>query len=228
MHFIKNIAFTFSLLALVTFSSPAKALDVPYDASTIITDYTLQGGALLSDGDEGDLTFLPQNAVVGAYNDINLSGLLAANSKITFTFSAFAYNPQEVGIGAYGSVNTTVNGLPYQAYVSSYDSDYGYGRTGGTYSDFFLDGNPTDIALLFASAQMDDANYLESTSYILNISDAAAMISSIISLTSMGIPGAFINVHYNVSAVPIPAALPLFGLGLAGLAGIRSRRKKIA
>lgn len=33
------------------------------------------------------------------------------------------------------------------------------------------------------------------------------------------------DVSYVVSAVPVPAALPMFGLGLAALAGYRARKR---
>ena len=103
-------------------------------------------------------------------------------------------------------------------YVGSYtDLALDLNNTGSYYTAT-VDGVPS-VPLVFASAQMTSA--VSGMTIIKNFSAGLANFSTQMLAFGAGL----VSIHYEVSAIPLPAALPMFGLGLLALAGVRKARK---
>lgn len=145
-----------------------------------------------------------------------ISGMLPADSLITFSYE-FTGNVLS-GILA--------SGAEYQ-YMQDGVSFYGNAiaiEPGASTSYATVDG-VVSSSLVLASSQVDFANNTAQAIITNNASDFADFSSVFAGLV---IGDDTVEIAYSVSAVPIPAALPLFGAGLGALAGFGAWRKRKA
>ncbi|PJB70858.1 MAG: hypothetical protein CO093_06900 [Alphaproteobacteria bacterium CG_4_9_14_3_um_filter_47_13] len=144
-----------------------------------------------------------------------ITGSLPANGMITFTYN-FAGNLVS-GFLAAGSSYSYIDGGSDFAGKSVSIAPLGLSSTNGT-----VDGFPS-TALSVASAQIDFDNNT-ATSTIKNFSSGVVDYVNLFAGLVLGNKN--LEIAYSVSAVPLPAALPLFGIGLAALAGFGARKRK--
>lgn len=147
-----------------------------------------------------------------------VTGSLPSNSMITFSYTT-------PGALTSGYLDTSA-GYSYKDGGVNYT---GYSHTdepnGSDFSIGFENGSPS-TALAVTSAQINNPSSV--TVIIKNFSAGVVTYANAFMARVLGNPD--FTIAYNVSAVPVPAALPLFGLGLGALAAMksRSRRKKQA
>lgn len=148
----------------------------------------------------------------------SISGGLPSNSMITFTYN-FSGNVLSGLLGSAAEYSYNLGGNNY------YGNALSLQPSSGTISYGMVNG-ATSNSLVIASAQIDFATNTAST-IITNNSSGLADYASI--FTGLMIGGNTLDIAYSVSAVPLPAALPLFGAGLGALAGFGAwKRKKAA
>lgn len=164
----------------------------------------------LAVGQSGEITS------TGSFGDLVLSlvtGSLPANSMVTFTYN-FA------GTLASGLLTTSA-GYSYVDGGTSYNGYTTASSPAFTYSVGYENAAPA-TALAVSSAQISGDN--SATLIIKNLSAGVLTYANSFMGTVLGAKN--FTVAYNVSAVPVPAALPLFGLGLGALAAMRMRARK--
>ncbi|MGH1456459.1 MAG: hypothetical protein ACRBDI_06740 [Alphaproteobacteria bacterium] len=145
-----------------------------------------------------------------------VSGSLPSNSMITFTYDFSG----DVGFGVLGAFG----GYDFDTGSDSY-SGYSHASTlfGNSAAGFQNGSLSTPLAV--ASAQIDFGNNT-ATAVIKNVSSGVVdYLNLFVGLVS---GNKNLEISYSVSAVPLPAALPLFLLGLAGLMGFSYRGKRNA
>lgn len=143
-----------------------------------------------------------------------ITGSLPSNSMVTFTYN-FA--------GTLTSSFLTASGG--YSYVDGSGSHMGYttANAPGGFGFSASYDNATPVApLALSTAQITGSN--SASVIIKNLSAGALSYASAFMGTVMGSKN--FTVAYSVSAVPVPAALPLFGLGLGALAFVRSRARR--
>jgi|GEM_PF-2754559 len=86
-----------------------------------------------------------------------------------------------------------------------------------------VNGVPVENALAYASADLDVSNNMASAT-IRNSSYGVLDIRSVI-IAFLGKRSAY-SVSYEVTETPVPAALPMFAMGLCAVAGIRKRKNR--
>ncbi|NCC02770.1 MAG: VPLPA-CTERM sorting domain-containing protein [Proteobacteria bacterium] len=177
----------------------------------------------LSIGDEGNLSPLEAQLISISTPTGNISataygyatGMIPSMSKITFTYS---FDPAYSSAPLYSNTNYTETGsITNFYYTDSQDNSYIL-SFGGMFPT--INSNPESM-LIDAIADASSGK-----TGMTNLSASLANFATYL-LGELPTGVALTNVHWVVEAVPLPAALPLFGLGLAGLAGY-SRRKKAA
>ncbi len=143
-----------------------------------------------------------------------ITGSLPANSMVTFTYS-FAGTLTSNFLSTSGGYSYNDGGVSYQGYTTA-TAPGGFG-----FSASYENATPV-AALALSSAQIDSTN--SASVIIKNLSAGALSYVTAFMGTVTGSKN--FTVAYNVSAVPVPAALPLFGLGLGALAAMRARSRK--
>ena len=197
-----NKFFIVSILALslLSFANNASAANVNYDLGTVAI------------GDTGVLVSNHPDILVTN----NIAGSLPSNSMITFSYN--------------------FGGSLLSGYLSA-GADYSYLMDGDSFNGGALNTSPTGInysfgtvngvsstPLVMASAQIDTAT--TGTTVITNNSGGLGTFASVFQGLIAG--NNDVTVAYSVSAVPLPAALPLFGAGLSALGFGAWRRRKAA
>lgn len=194
--------------ALLMALSPSGA-----QAVTLITDHDMGTVAV---NDSGYISTTTLAASGGGYKYDFVKGVLPTQSSITFTYFLL------------------------DAPVSGYAQGGTYDIGGSTYTSM---ANTNGSSFALTPGLTTEASWLSPTSgipgtwaarvVVTNLSAVAAAFDSyFFRPAASGLPlddtHAIYGVAYEVAAVPLPAALPLFGLGLAGLAGYSRRKKKAA
>lgn len=166
---------------------------------------------LLKVGDSGTI----QNTGSDFESYINkVSGSLAANTKITFTYTLTGLTDSTLLVD-FVNYNYKDGGSTYTgtAYANSDGKSIAYGYVDGAKS----------TPLVAAEAGLTSADGTTGYTIIKNLSADLASFKT--TITGILLSSGLITATFKVEAIPLPAALPLFGLGLAGLAGVRARRK---
>lgn len=204
--------FAGAALALAV-SAPAQALEVNYSGSSVNMGNVVVGQYGQITNIYSTLFTLPPN-VVGSGEAY---GFLPHNAKVTFTYTLTGLVGGQVqGFSSYDSM---LGGDHYQG--SAVANSNGFSSSSGS-----INGTPSS-PLVFASANLNvDSPTSTGTVVLTNISGSLAQFQTIFfgilnQLTGVG------SINYVVSAVPLPAALPMFGALLAGMFGV-SRRRKLA
>lgn len=137
----------------------------------------------------------------------NYYGSLPSMTKIVFTYSM-----SPVADGVYAGLTSV---------------GYEVGPSGASAKAETTVGNPAAVSaddLIVATAYLP--TYANGTTSITNFGKTAIAFQSLLSAWLS--KAVALTVSAEITAVPLPAALPLFGLGIASLAGYRLRKKKVA
>jgi hypothetical protein len=143
-------------------------------------------------------------------------GFLPTDTAITFTYT---YSNMAAGsLNAYDSYHYTSGGSVFSGSSSGTSSQapVSVGYTNGAAS----------APLVLAAANLNSALTAGSTSFVNTSSGLAQFQSAFAGLFNS--TGRVVSVSYTVSAVPLPAALPMFATVLAGLAAFAAYRKRRA
>lgn len=147
------------------------------------------------------------------------AGLLPQHTSITFTYllsdKAMAKGDAE-GVGIYKNNDT---------YYASWANSDGWSSDEESPTGFLWDFVPTSADLDVKAFATFSPDTHTATITITNWSGVMAGFASYFFSNSKLNPEGVMT-SYVVNNVPLPAALPLFGLGLAGLAGARRLRNR--
>ncbi len=195
-----------ALLSIVAFGGGAA------QAATFPPGYTDLG--YLSIGASGDTNEATAGGAPMLINDY-ATGYIPAMSMITFTYSIKGvadYGPKLMS--SVGSYNYEDNGNLYKGSV--------YATSAGDIKhEDFVNGVPSGTPLVFATANLF-ADFSGGVTTITNLTNSWVNFATMfLGILQNGDSSA----SYHVSAVPLPAALPLFGIGLAGLVGVKRLKK---
>lgn len=195
-----------AMIALATMVSTA-----PVQASVVATPADLSVGVAL--GEVGLAHPTGSHGYGNTSGDlwVEYYGSLPSMTKITFTYDIAPLTGAASAVSGYAglsSVGSSIEDASINARAKT-----NVGSPDATTTD--------DLVTAFASLP----NYSHGTASITNLSDK--LISFKTTLIAMLNKYVNLTVSYQVEAVPLPAALPLFGLGLASLAGYRLRKKKM-
>lgn len=187
-----------SIITAVFTSSAASAAIMNYG------DPITGGGEAL-----GDVGIIPESQSGTFFTSPNapagtISGSLNNNSKITFTYTFSPTSPFEV-LASLGGVSST----PNFASANSF-------------------GGSVSTGTVFATANISGLN---GTTTITNVSGGVLGFQSIfagfLKLFANGSGGFVGHINYNVSAVPLPASVLMFGAAIAGMFGFtRFKQRK--
>lgn len=195
------VSFLFTLLNLATLT-PACATTIGYSGSAVDL------GTVVA-GQSG--TIANPLSVLDTSTD---SGSLPNNTAITFSYTISGFTGTSLTDN--GSYSYTKNGAVFSGSSSDVSglAPVSTGTTSGAVS----------TALVLASANLNAAGTLGTTT-ITNISGSAAQFQSIFSGLQTSL-GRSVSISYSVSAVPLPASLPMFAAVLAGMVGFAMLRRK--
>lgn len=197
-----------SFLAVAAFSILALTASAQDAFATAVVPFTVDLGDLTSSSyGKGSVAYVPATIPGMPTSYLNsLDGNIPAQSIITITYS----------LGAVPAYSLLVDDAYYSDGTNTYHAS----------ADSFGGSSPASTGLLLASASFasDGAGGYIGTAIVKNLSTFAAHFTSI--LTSVLGAGTSALYSYEVKPVPLPAALPMFGLGLAALAGVRRKMKK--
>lgn len=196
----------FSVIGLAISATPASATVVDYSGNFVDMTPTP-----LEIGQSGTITSTSPGFGSTVFSLI--TGSLPANSMVTFSYN-FSGTILSGLLNASGGYSYIDGGVAHAGYTTA-SAPGGFG-----FSASFEDGTPV-APLALSSAQIDSTS--TATVVIKNLSAGALSYASSLMASVFGSKN--FTVAYNVSAVPVPAALPLFGLGLGAIAAMRARRK---
>ncbi|MFK5978483.1 MAG: PEP-CTERM sorting domain-containing protein [Rhizobiaceae bacterium] len=178
----------------------------------------------------------PTTSVVGN-NTFQLPNLYAFNEDQNIVLP----NALNVDVGPNGTTNFSIaNGTTVASHYVFFDPAGSTSITGYVDFDAAIIGVATSTASLFASdiLQNNLVNYLSPGLRGLEGQDSVSVIAAVMINDNKRLwldwtastPGDYVRVftEYSVGAVPVPAALPLFGTGLALLGVLGWRRKRRA
>ncbi len=196
------------MVAAVLFSvcsRPAAALTVDYNGPFVTM------GSPLQIGQEGTITGSLKlgNTVLNT-----ITGYLPENTMIEFTYTFKGKLTPATFLAGTGSYSYDVGGDYYEGMAGALANPEVSFSTGS------VNGNPS-AALAMVSAQITGLN--TATVVIKNFSAGVLDFATLFFGTLKG--SKKFEISYVVSAVPVPAALPMFGIGLMALTGYGARKK---
>ncbi len=210
MTFRSFFAASLALIAL-TMGSPAGAATVDFTGHH-------DNMGMVAAGDTGAVdtyTFFGD----GGWKYDYVQGLLPSNTAITFTYtflSSLGTWDYVQGDAAYRDGSTR--------YRTGVDSN-GWSRNQEAFAGHGFHNTSDVLDVIVYAIMADDKK--SATVTITNLANVAANFDSYF-LSYDWFRCKKVGATYAVSNVPLPAALPLFGLGLAGLAGYRHRKNRKA
>lgn len=191
------------------------ALLSPSSASAVVIDYSgfNIGMGNVSVGQTGTI----HAGHLGNLIVNQITGTLPSNSMITFSYD-FAGDIDWAALLTGAGYSYTDGGHNYAGYsieIPPGPVSFGYGE---------VDGFPS-TPLAVASAQID---FSANTASVVIKNFSAGVANYVNLFLGSVLRNQSLEIAYAVSAVPLPAALPMFALGLGALAGFGARRKRKA
>ena len=170
-----------------------------------------------------------QTVESGAPGNTSSEGLYHAHINNTVLASNSLIKNANLGIG-------TV--VPDSAYTVSFDARGSFGPGGVAFAEFFseLSGGGTSKAEILGGVPLGlNADPTVWTSFVFSGTtgpDVSGGVTLQLGATTGGGDGSFADVFYDnividVAAVPVPAAVWLFGSGLIGLVGVARKRNAV-
>ncbi len=188
----------------------ALALSAGAQAASIFNSTDL---GTLSLGQSGATNIVNVGGSASVVHDF-ADGFIPANSMITFTYY-FA------GISNKGPYNLTADGAYDYILGDAYAGWVHKNAHGGDDWKATINGSGSPIQLVFATADLAD-DLTGGTITFKNLSKGLMWFNT----AFLGkIMNGYSVASWKVSAIPIPATLPLFGAGLLGLVGLGRFRK---
>lgn len=162
------------------------------------------GVGFLNPGDHGE--FISGYSGSSYYSE-DFYGSLAPNSVLTVSYSLT------------NALETSLSALAYHGFFSDLAGSEAY-------ADVY--GNNTSSSFAFSYLLTVVANLTDPNNGSVIVSNNTSNIVNFGSLVLSYLCGScnVVRTSYNVTSTPLPAALPLFGLGISALVGARIRRKK--
>lgn len=171
-----------------------------------------------------------QTVELGVPGNTSSEGLYHAHINNTVLASNSLIKNANLGIGVVA---------PDSAYTVTFDARGSFGPGGVAFAEFFseLSGGGTSKAEILGGAPLAlNADPTVWTSFTFNGTtgpDVSGGVTLQLGATTGGASGSFADVFYDnvtidVTAVPVPAAVWLFGSGLIGLVGVARRKLKAA
>ncbi|MFA6280306.1 MAG: VPLPA-CTERM sorting domain-containing protein [Bdellovibrionales bacterium] len=208
---VRSFFATALTLIALTSAAPAQAATIDFTGNH---DYM----GLVDAGNTGTIatnTF----AGDGGFKYDNVSGLLPSNTAITFSYTFLG----SLGQWDYVQGNASYKEAPYRYRVGADSNGWTLNQEAFRHHGFHDTSDTLDVSV---SANME-GDKQTATVIITNLANVAANFDSYF-LSYRWMREGRVATTYAVSSVPLPAALPLFGLGLAGLAGYRRRKSSKA
>ena len=131
-----------------------------------------------------------------------------------------------------GNINSLLNGTGGVSTFNDLGSGTSYGQatvngpSGISMPDFSVSLSLAAVAAISAAANSADSRFVIGGT-ILTLANLGNVTEALF-VTSSALPAAALTIETSPSAVPLPAALPLFATGLAGLGLLGWRRKRRA
>lgn len=195
-----------ALAAFLAFSGTAQAATiVDYTGNDVDMGY-------LSLGQSGTIT---NNQKFSSFLN-SVSGYIPSNSMITFTYtlSGNALNTVLTNFASYFYETAAGDLYAGGAYANAPGSSGAIGTVNG--------GVSSPLVLIFANLVDSTHGSVVIKNYSADVANFVAMIAGF--MASSGV----VSAYYEVSSIPLPAALSMFGLGIAAVAGLGLRKKRSA
>ena len=200
-----------SFLALLCTAAPANAATVNFTG----LDYNM---GMVEAGDEGIIRTKTREYEDGYAYDF-AKGILPKLTAITFTYTFSALT----GNNGYVQGEVKYKDGPWRYFVA--DATDGWSMNQKAFKNNPLHDTNDQLDVSVIASMADDKE--SATVTITNFSDFTANFKSYFFACDCFWTGK-VSTTYAVTSVPLPAALPLFGLGLAGLVGVRRWKNRRA
>lgn len=198
----------------------------PATASASVVDYihvgtNLNMGTLVA-GQTGSISYTAPGAALHI-----TQGLLAANTSIVFSYSFSGKLRNYASSLTAAGYNYTMGGNHYLGLATSVENTPPVAFLNGETSHSWVNGSAS-TALLFATANLTKGEKTGSLTITNKSLGIASFINTLTLLFSNPSIHALTYAVTPLSAVPLPATLPMFASLLAGLFGMRRFRRKVA
>ncbi len=208
MNLIRTVSIAVLLASAIPYAAHASIINfsgVDADLGTVAVG---QSGSVANNLGTGSSFF------VFSYGSGSDYGFLPPDSEITLTYNLTGM--EAGGLTGYGSYNYSLNN-------NIYNGSDTVNTTGGSSTPVGTTNGAVSVPLVLASANL---NQLDTTGTvnIVNLSSNLAQFQS--ALSGVFLSGRVVSVNYEVSAVPLPASLPMFAVAILGLLGIAVSRKR--
>jgi len=202
MKFKVIVATLFLAVACIANANPANAVVDSFNTQISLTLLGNGPGGEMEIGQSGTVNLGSFMFPVNGTIEYTLNAIIPASSQIVFSYNSKGFVP---GVGYAGA----------EALSLIVKVDAASERV-------LFDEKSSAVA--YVSAQFVDGNSSSANMVIQNLSDSSMSIMSFLEQLYAAGGLASMAVTYDVSAVPLPAALPMFGFGLLAVAGLRRRK----
>jgi hypothetical protein len=211
---MKNVVYTYLLVATMVLFSFAGTANAVVDSVDFDGSFVNMG--TLSSGQHGIIDADKAKWGIAASR---ITALLPSHSAVTFSYN-FSGDLKSGLLAANGEYAYTEEGNLHEGYARAFSNTSIFNSSGS-----FVNMIPLETALVYAYADLDTSGDIASATFT-NMSGGALDIASAVFAFLKG--NKKYTISYEVTETPIPAALPMFSLGLCAIAGIRRRKKAIA
>ena len=211
---MKNVIYTCLLTAGMLFFSFIGT------ANAVIEPVNFDEGSFVNMGelDYGQYGTIKPSKAFGRVAISEISALLPSHSAVTFSYN---FKGDLIGglLAAGGQYTYVDGGDLHQGFTVALSN------TSLNFASSTVNGVQLDTALAYSSADLDIGGNTASATII---SESGGLLDITSTLFAFVGGSKKYTISYNVTEAPIPAALPMFAMGLCAVAGIRRRKKAAA